>query len=109
MSKIRHVQPLGPRVLVRLSENADRSPGGLFLPQGVKESYQEANYAQVIEVARAKSDDDLGENVSGIPLHSWVLFPKECGLTLPWDDRIRLVNTKDIMAIVEEIDAQEIH
>ncbi len=109
MSVIRHIQPVGPRVLVKLSEDTDRSPGGLYLPPGTREKHQDAAYAQVVELARAKGDEDLGDNVSGIPLHAWVLFPKACGLTLPWDDRLRLVNSKDIVAIVEEIDDQEAH
>ena len=33
----RHIQPLGPRVLVRVVKSPDRSEAGLFLPQGVKD------------------------------------------------------------------------
>ena len=108
--KTKHIQPLGPRVLVRLEENADQTPSGLYLPQGVQERHQEALYAQVIEVARdALATEELGDNVSGIPLGIYVLFPKETGLTVPWDDSLRLVKTMDIVAVVEEFDHEGQH
>lgn len=106
----RHIQPLGPRVLVRLEENADQTASGLYLPQGVQSKHQEACYAQVIEVARdALATDEIGENVSGIPLGVFVLFHKDAGLTVPWDDRLRLVKTSEIVAIIEEIDIEGLH
>jgi co-chaperonin GroES (HSP10) len=105
----RIIQPLGPRVLVRLEEDAERTPSGLFLPQGVQERHQVAHYAQVIEVARdALATEAIGENVSGVPLGVYVLFPKHAGLPVPWDDTLRLVNTAEIVAIVEEVDAQNL-
>lgn len=104
----RLIQPLGPRVLVRLEEDGDRTSSGLYLPQGVQERHQIAHYAQVIEVARdALATEAVGENVSGIPLGVYVLFPKAAGLPVPWDDKLRLVNTAEIVAIVEEVDAAD--
>ncbi|HGG57835.1 MAG TPA: co-chaperone GroES [Nannocystis exedens] len=116
------MQPLGPRVLVRLLRGPDRSESGLFLPAGAKEDHSEALLAEVIEVARTMpktgsptSDDDdegddnlettadLGANVSGIPLGAQVLFGKEEGTTVPWDDSLRLLEVRRILAIVETI------
>lgn len=107
---MRHIQPLGPRVLVRLEESAERTPSGLYLPHGVQEKHQSALYAQVVEVARdSLATEDLGENVSGIPLGVHVLFAKEAGLPVPWDDHLRLVRTSDIVAVVEEIEIEGQH
>ncbi len=115
----RHIQPLGPRVLVRLIRGADRSESGLFLPAGAKEDHSEALLGEVIEVARTMpkaasaldeldDDDDghtadLGANVSGIPLGAQVLFGKEHGTTVPWDESLRLLEVRRILAIVETI------
>ncbi len=120
----RYIKPLGPRVLVRLIRGPDRSESGLFLPAGAKEDHSEALLAEVIEVARAmpktvtpgSSDDDgndghddtettadFGANVSGIPLGAQVLFGKEQGTTVPWDDSLRLLEVRRILAIVETI------
>ncbi len=117
----RHVQPLGPRVLVRILEAPDRLESGLYLPATAKDSQAEALLAEVVEVARTQprtgpelddddDDDDaedtrvdLGRNVSGVPLGAKVLFGKERGVRIPWDDTLRLVEVRHILAIVEEI------
>lgn len=114
----RHIQPLGPRVLVRLVKTPDRSESGLYLPAGAKESHSEALLAEVVEVARTQSqtayiggdddddDDDrpgLGENVSGIPVGAQVLFAKDQGITVPWDETLRLLSVRHVLAIVDII------
>jgi len=113
----RHIQPLGPRVLVRLVKTPDRSESGLYLPAGAKESHSEALLAEVVEVARtqpkaayiADDDDDddddtgLGANVSGIPVGAQVLFAKDQGIAVPWDETLRLLSVRHVLAIVDII------
>ena len=116
---VRHIKPLGPRILVRIQKLEDRSATGLFLPAGAKEEHDDALYAEVVEVARAEArfvgveDDDkmratLGENVSGVPLGSFVLIPKKAGTRVPWDDQLRLIDVREVLATVDEIDSEEI-
>lgn len=104
---IRHIKPLGPRVLVRLVKLETTTDSGLILPEGVKEAYDDALYGQVVEVARTEAGTGdtptLGENVSGVPVNAYVLFPKDEGLAVPWDDQLRLLPVKAIFATVEEI------
>lgn len=97
----RHVMPLGPRVVVRIIRGEDRSQGGLFLPPGAKDAVAKAAYAEVVEVARA--DEGFGENVSGVPEGSKVLFPKDKGTPVPWDEDLRILDVKDVLALVDEI------
>lgn len=122
----RHVQPLGPRVLVRVIKDPDRLDSGLFLPEGAKENAQQAVLGEVVEVARTMprvgldlddddddyDDDDagldLGANVSGIPLGARVLFGKGRGIAVPWDESLRLVDVRYLLAIVDEIGEDEI-
>ncbi len=122
----RHIQPLGPRVLVRILRGEDRSESGLYLPAGAKDSNAEALLGEVIEVARTQpksalgmqieSDDDddgvlkadLGENVSGIPVGAQVLFAKDKGISVPWDDSLRLLAVRFILAIVDSISEDEL-
>jgi co-chaperonin GroES (HSP10) len=116
----RHIQPLGPRVLVRLIKSPDRSESGLFLPAGAKDSHSEALLAEVVEVARTMpkpgfvgddddddDDDDLkadlGENVSGIPVGAQVLFAKDQGIAVPWDETLRILGVRHVLAIVDII------
>lgn len=119
----RHVQPLGPRVLVRIVKDPDRLESGLFLPEGAKENTREALLGEVVEVARTmpkldlaidedededEDDPDLGRNVSGIPLGAKVLFGKHRGLTVPWDESLRIVDVRHLLAIVDEITEDKI-
>ncbi|MFZ6177985.1 co-chaperone GroES [Nannocystis pusilla] len=114
----RHIQPLGPRVLVRVIKSPDRSESGLFLPAGAKDSHSEALLAEVVEVARTMpkpgfvvdddDDDDepkadLGENVSGIPVGAQVLFAKDQGIAVPWDESLRILSVRHVLAIVDII------
>jgi co-chaperonin GroES (HSP10) len=121
----RHVQPVGPRVLVRIIKSPDRLESGLFLPQGVKDSGAAALLGEVVEVARAlpkaeaesMADEDLdederevdfGQNVSGIPLGSNVLFERERGVAIPWDESLRLLEVRHVLALVDIISEDEI-
>ncbi len=98
------------RVLVKVIKDEDRSEGGLYLPEGAKEQTQEAMYGEVIEVARDKpTTEEMAENVSGVPSHSKVLFAKDSGICVPWDDSLRLLDVKDILATVEEHSGAEAH
>ena len=121
----RHVQPVGPRILVRVIKGPDRSESGLFLPQGVKEDHAAALLGEVLEVARTmpkaetlpeddriREDDstriDLGQNVSGIPLGANVLFEKERGVMVPWDESLRLLEVRHVLALVDIITEDEL-
>jgi co-chaperonin GroES (HSP10) len=108
----RHVMPLGPRVLVRLIRSTDRTATGLYLPPGSKDETASAAYGKVIEVARAQAgqtDDGFGANVSGVPEGANILFVKTRGLPVPWDEELRILDTKDVVAVVDEIDLEAAH
>jgi co-chaperonin GroES (HSP10) len=102
---LRVIAPIGMRVLVRLVPPDHRNAAGLYLPKSVEPRGRDASFGEVIEVARADAgDQDLeGANVSGIPAGSFVLFAPDSGFTVPWDDSLRLVDTKDVLAVVEQI------
>ena len=106
----RLILPLGMRVLVQVLREDERTDAGLYLPAGAKEASDEALFGLVIEVARDRpTTDDLAENISGVPHGAKVLFRKEAGVRVPWDDRLRLIDVKDILATVEEISDDEAH
>jgi len=102
--RIRKVHPLGLRVVVRILKDANVTDTGLYLPEGAKESMQESVLAEVVEVASAvDSDTEEETNVSGIPLKSTVLIAKTAGVRVPWDENLRIVDTRDVLAMVDEI------
>ncbi|MBL7663116.1 co-chaperone GroES [bacterium] len=101
---IKRVSPLGMRVLVEIRKDTNQTEAGLFLPEGAKEAMNESVIAEVTEVASAYDHDIRGEaNISGVPLHALVLIPKNAGVRIPWNDSLRLVDTKDILAIIHEM------
>lgn len=101
---IRKVNPLGMRVLVRIRKEDSVTETGLYLPEGAKENLQESFLAEVQEVASAIDEDtDEEANISGIPQGALVLIPNDAGVRVPWDDALRIVETVDILAIVEEL------
>ena len=98
------------RVLVQVLRSDERTDAGLYLPVGAKEAQDEALYGKVIEVARDRpTTDDVTENVSGVPHGAQVLFRKEAGVRIPWDERLRLIDVKDVLATVEEVHPDEAH
>jgi len=105
---IRSIHPLGFRVVIRLRKEEARTDSGLYLPEGSKEAQQESVLGEVIEVASAIEIDEVGDeeevNVSGIPIGALVLLPKNAGIQVPWDAELRIVETKQILAIVSEDD-----
>ncbi len=106
----RLILPLGMRVLVQVIRDEERTDSGLYLPAGAKEAQDDALYGKVIEVARDRpTTDEATENVSGVPHGAYVLFRKEAGVRVPWDDRLRLIDVKDVLATVEEVHAEEAH
>ena len=106
----RLILPLGLRVLVEVMRVDERTDAGLYLPAGAKEAQDEALYGKVVEVARDRpTSDSVTENVSGVPLGAHVLFRKEAGVRVPWDERLRLIDVKDILATVEEVNVDEAH
>ncbi|MGI6681419.1 MAG: co-chaperone GroES [Bdellovibrionota bacterium] len=102
---IRKINPIGLRVVVSLIKDNDMTDGGLYLPEGSKERMQDSLLAEVIEVASAiDKDSDTTQNISGIPLNAIVLIPKGVGVKVPWDDNLRIIDTKDVLAIIDEIE-----
>ena len=108
----RLILPLGMRVLVQIIRGGtdERTDAGLYLPAGAKEASDDALYGKVIEVARDRpTTDEATENVSGVPHGAHVLFRKEAGVRVPWDDRLRVIDVKDVLATVEEVHDGEAH
>lgn len=98
------------RILVRLIRDEERTDAGLYLPQGAKEAQDEAMYGEVIEVARDRpTSDDLAENVSGVPHGARILYRKDAGVRVPWDEKLRLLDVKDVLATVEELTDEDAH
>ena len=102
---IRRINPMGMRVVVNIKRDASLSEGGLYLPEGAKQAMSESVLAEVTEVASAVDHHtDEEANISGIPLGALVLIPKTAGVKVPWDEFLRIVEVKEILAVINEIE-----
>lgn len=102
--KFMHINPLGFRVVVKVRKSLNKTQSGLYIPEGAKETNQQSLLAEVTEVASAIDHDTNEEtNISGIPLGALVLISANAGVTIPWDETLRIVETHNVLAIVEEI------
>ncbi len=100
----RRINPLGMRIVIRLRKEPNMTDSGLYLPEGAKAALMESQIAEVVEVASAVDDHTHEEtNVSGIPLGSLVLIPKDVGVKIPWDEELRIVETKQVLAVIDEV------
>lgn len=101
---VRKLNPLGLRVVVKIQRESNQTDSGLYLPEGAKAAMSESIVAEVVEVASAIDDETEEEaNVSGVPLGALVLIPKDAGTKVPWDDELRIVETKQILAMINEV------
>ena len=104
-TKARKIAPLGFRVLVQIKKLPDQTRGGLYLPEGAKDTELESLLGIVEEVASALDEDtDEEENISGIPLGAMVLIPSTAGTKVPWNDSLRIVESQDVLALIEEVE-----
>ena len=98
------INPLGLRVLVKIVKSKDNTKSGLYLPEGAKDAMSESVLAEVVAVAIAIDDDtDEEANVSGIPMGATVLIKKDEGIRVPWDENLRIIETSEVLAIVDRI------
>lgn len=98
------INPLGMRVVIRIPQQENKTDSGLYLPEGAKENMSESLLVDVVEVASAidrETQEDT--NVSGIPLGAKVLIKKNSGVKVPWDDNLRIVDTKEVLATVDVV------
>ncbi len=99
---VHSINPLGMRVLVKILVPHEKSNGGLYIPDNAKDNLSESVIAQVVAVAMAnEEEDDEPTNISGIPQDALVLIEKAIGIKVPWDDNLRIIETADVLAIIE--------
>jgi len=93
------------RVVVRIRDTESTTEGGLYLPDSAKSKMSESLLAEVLEVASALDQDtDEETNISGIPLGATVLIRKDTGIRVPWDETLRIVETKEVLGLIDEVE-----
>ncbi|UCE71393.1 MAG: co-chaperone GroES [Nitrospiraceae bacterium] len=93
-------KPLKDRVLVKYSEEPEKSSGGIYIPETAKEKPQKG---EVIAVGSGKITDDGKVQAMEVKVGDIVLFEKYSGSKIKMDnDEYLIIREDDILGIEEK-------
>ena len=93
-------KPLKDRVLVKYSDEPEKSAGGIFIPETAKEKPQKG---EVIAVGSGKITDDGKVQAMEVKIGDVVLFEKYSGSKINMDgDEYLIIREDDILGIEEK-------
>jgi len=93
-------KPLRDRVLVKYSEEAEKTAGGLYIPDSAKEKPQKG---EVVAVGSGRVTDDGKLQPISVKVGDTVLFDKYSGSKVTMDDmEYLIIREEDILGIVEK-------
>jgi len=92
-------KPLKDRVLVKYSEEAEKSSGGLYIPDTAKEKPQKG---EIIAVGPGRITDDGKLQKMDVKVGDIVLFDKYSGSKINMDNvEYLIIREEDILGILE--------
>ncbi|MEW6601186.1 MAG: co-chaperone GroES [Nitrospirota bacterium] len=95
-----NLKPLKDRVLVKYSEEPEKSAGGLFIPDTAKEKPQKG---EIVAVGSGKITDDGKVQKMEVKVGDIVLFEKYSGSKINIDETEYLIlREDDILGIVQK-------
>jgi len=91
------VDPLADRVVVRSLEDAERTPGGLFIPDSAKEKPQQG---EIVAVGPGRFDE--GKRVPmDVKVGDKVLYGKYSGTEVTIDgEQLLILRESDVLAVI---------
>ena len=93
-------KPLRDRVLVKYSEEAEKTAGGLYIPDTAKEKPQKG---EIVAVGPGRITDDGKLQPVSVKVGDTVLFDKYSGSKVTMDDvDYLIIREEDILGIVEK-------
>lgn len=93
-------KPLRDRVLVKYSEEAEKSAGGLYIPDTAKEKPQKG---EIVSVGPGRITDDGKLQKLEVKVGDTVLFDKYSGSKITMENvEYLIIREEDILGIVEK-------
>lgn len=90
------VKPIGDRVLVKVSESEERTPGGILLPDTAKEKPQ---VGEIVAVGSGKRNEDGSYHALDLQVGDKVLYSKYAGTDIKiGGEEYVLLTEKDVLA-----------
>jgi chaperonin GroES len=91
-------KPLKDRVLVKYSEEAEKSAGGLYIPDSAKEKPQKG---EIVAVGPGRVTEDGKLQKMDVKIGDVILFDKYSGSKITMDDvEYLIIREEDILGIV---------
>ena len=98
-----NLKPLGDRVVVEHVEQADKSAGGVFLPDTAKEKPQEG---KVLAIGSGRTLDNGTKVPMEVKVGDRILYSKYSGSEVKMDGKEYLIiSEKDVLGIVQGVPA----
>jgi chaperonin GroES len=95
-----NLRPLKDRVVVKYSEEPEKSAGGIYIPDTAKEKPQRG---EIVAVGTGKVTDDGKLQKMEVKISDIVLFEKYSGSKINIDDtEYLIIREDDILGIVEK-------
>jgi chaperonin GroES len=98
--EIVNLKPLGDRVVVEHVEQADKSAGGVFLPDTAKEKPQEG---KVLAIGTGRTLDNGTKVAMEVKVGDRILYSKYSGSEVKIEGKEYLIiSEKDVLAIISD-------
>ena len=95
-----NLKPLGDRVVVEHVEQAEKTAGGVFLPDTAKEKPQEG---RVLAVGSGRTLDNGTKLAMDVKVGDKIIYSKYSGREVKIDGKeVLIISEKDVLAIMSE-------
>ena len=93
------LKPLGDKIVISVIDDAEKTSGGIFIPDSAKEKPQKG---EVIAVGVGKTLDSGEKEPMEIKVGDIVLYAKYSGTDVKMEDKeYKILSSKDVLAIIE--------
>ena len=94
------IQPCGERILVKLMDQEEKSPGGIIVPDTAKEKPQQG---KVMAVGKGRLMENGTVRALEVKVGDTILFGKYVGSDVLHEDKEFLIlGDEDVLAVLEE-------
>ncbi len=99
MSKDLKIRPLGDKVVIKVVEEAESTPGGIILPDSAREKPQKG---EILAVGPGKISKDGKREELEVKVGDIILYRKYGGTEIKIDkNEYKILSTDDILAVIE--------
>ena len=93
------LKPLGDRIVIKVIDDAEKTQGGILIPDSAKEKPQKG---EVVAVGPGKTLDSGNKEEMEVKIGDKVLYAKYSGTDVKVENvEYKILSVKDVLAIIE--------